>query len=327
MHPSHTLESKGDSKSRVLYVVSDWLEFIGYWKKNPEEVATPQKKRKLKPIPRVSVEAIDDFDRGVIRRAIYGMYDRNEHVTLDTLLDVLRANPEPGTASIFEGGRTTLYKLLHEIGFSWQKTSGRRVLMEDVNVAAKRIAFLREYRKLAAENNNFVEKLPTKSWRKEEYAAWLTKHNIKFDPSAMKMELMSKALAHKPEKRFKIDEMVRECGHQVLRLPPYHCQYNPIELVWANCKGYYKKHTGRNNKFDDAAVRALWQEALARVTPESWSKNVDHTEKIINDDWAREMKMDASETQPFIIQLDNNESDSDDEEEEEEVLAIPLLSD
>nr|CAD7415316.1 unnamed protein product [Timema poppensis] len=52
-------------------------------------------------------------------------------------------------------------------------------------------------------------------------------------------------------------------------------------------------------------------------------KNVDHIEKIINDDWAREMKMDATETQPFIIQISNNESDSDDEE----VLAVPLLPD
>nr|CAD7197000.1 unnamed protein product [Timema douglasi] len=299
---------------------------------NPEEVATPQKKRKQKPTPRVSVEAIDDFDRGVTHRAIYGMYDRNEHVTLETLLDVLRANPGPDTASIFEGGRTTLCKLLHEIGFSWQKTNGRKVLMEDVNVAAKRIAFLREHRKLAAENNNFVfldetwiffkaillqvEKLPTKSWRKEEYAAWLTKHDIKFDPSTMKMELMSKALAHKPEKRYKIDEMVHECGHKVLRLPPYHC---PFELLWANCKAYYKNHTGRKNHFGGAAVRTPWQEALARVTPENWSRNVGHTERIINDDWAREMKMDVSETQPFIIQLDNNKSDK------EEVLVLNFI--
>nr|CAD7419582.1 unnamed protein product [Timema cristinae] len=52
-------------------------------------------------------------------------------------------------------------------------------------------------------------------------------------------------------------------------------------------------------------------------------KNVYHTEKIINDDWAKEKKMDASETQPFIIQI-GNKSDSD---EEEEVLAVPLLPD
>nr|CAD7602167.1 unnamed protein product [Timema genevievae] len=108
-----------------------------YWKNNPEEVATPRKK---KPTPRVSIEAIDDFDRGVVCRAIYGMYDRNEHVTMDTLLDVLRANPGPDTTS----GETT-----------------------------------------------------HKEWRKDEYTAWLTKHDIKFDPSAMKMELMSKALAYK----------------------------------------------------------------------------------------------------------------------------------
>nr|CAD7205889.1 unnamed protein product [Timema douglasi] len=67
----------------------------------------------------------------------------------------------------------------------------------------------------------------------------------KDDPSAMKMELMSKALAHKPEKRSKIDEMVRECGHKVLRFHPYHWQYNRIELV---------RVTTRNNKFDDVAL-------------------------------------------------------------------------
>nr|CAD7397161.1 unnamed protein product [Timema cristinae] len=115
-----------------------------------------KRREKKKPTSRVSVEAIDDFDRGVVHRAIYSMYDRNEHVTLDTLLDVLRENPGPDTANIFGGGRTMLYKLLHEIGFSWFKTNGRKVLMEDVNVATKRIAFLREYRKLAAENNNFI---------------------------------------------------------------------------------------------------------------------------------------------------------------------------
>nr|CAD7435529.1 unnamed protein product [Timema monikensis] len=63
----------------------------------------------------------------------------------------------------------------------------------------------------------------------------------------------------------------------------------------------------------------LMSKALAHKPEKSWSKNVYHSEKIINDDWAREMKMDVSEIQPFIIQIGNNESDSD---EEEEVLAI-----
>ncbi|XP_072389297.1 traB domain-containing protein-like [Diabrotica undecimpunctata] len=28
-------------------------------------------------------------------------------------------------------------------------------------------------------------------------------------------------------------------GHRVLRLPPYHCQFNPIENVWSDSKRYY----------------------------------------------------------------------------------------
>jgi transposase len=31
----------------------------------------------------------------------------------------------------------------------------------------------------------------------------------------------------------KTDEFLRGKGHDVLRLPPYHCEFNPIEVVWA----------------------------------------------------------------------------------------------
>lgn len=35
-----------------------------------------------------------------------------------------------------------------------------------------------------------------------------------------------------------MDEYLREQGISVLRLPPYHCQFNAIELTWAELKGY-----------------------------------------------------------------------------------------
>ena len=30
------------------------------------------------------------------------------------------------------------------------------------------------------------------------------------------------------EKSYEVDEMTRKSGHEVVRLPPYHCQFNPI---------------------------------------------------------------------------------------------------
>jgi transposase len=43
------------------------------------------------------------------------------------------------------------------------------------------------------------------------------------------------------EKKYKLDAVALKMGHEVVRLPPYHCQYNPIELIWAQVKGEVAK--------------------------------------------------------------------------------------
>ncbi|GBP70621.1 hypothetical protein EVAR_98201_1 [Eumeta japonica] len=53
---------------------------------------------------------------------------------------------------------------------------------------------------------------------------------------------------------------------EVLRLPPYHCELNPIELVWADIKG----HVARNNTiFKIADVKKLLSEGLTQIMPEN----------------------------------------------------------
>jgi transposase len=42
----------------------------------------------------------------------------------------------------------------------------------------------------------------------------------------------------KPEPVHKRDDFLRGKGHDVLHLPPYHCEFNPIEMVWGDVKGY-----------------------------------------------------------------------------------------
>ena len=34
--------------------------------------------------------------------------------------------------------------------------------------------------------------------------------------------------------------MVKEAGHEVVRLPPYHCELNRIELAWPQVKRFIK---------------------------------------------------------------------------------------
>ena len=55
---------------------------------------------------------IDDFDRQAIRRVVHGFY---EHPTLRSLLAKLKAR------QLFKGGKSTLHKLLREMGFGYRK--------------------------------------------------------------------------------------------------------------------------------------------------------------------------------------------------------------
>ena len=65
----------------------------------------------------------------------------------------------------------------------------------------------------------------------------LKAHNIPVpNPVPRNAVLSQKVKEANIAKRCVIDEIARACGHEVLRLPPYHCTLNPIELVWAQLK-------------------------------------------------------------------------------------------
>ncbi|VVC34101.1 Hypothetical protein CINCED_3A015520 [Cinara cedri] len=71
------------------------------------------------------------------------------------------------------------------------------------------------------------------------------------------------------EKNYKLDEIALQMGHEVLRIPLNHCQYNPIELIWAQVKG---KVAEKNNTFKIVDVEVLVNSALDTVTTEDWAK-------------------------------------------------------
>jgi transposase len=121
-----------------------------------------------------------------------------------------------------------------------------------------------------------VEKQPVSSWKKRDIEKWLVEKNISFSSVALKHELLYTAQNNKQPKRYVIDELVNKYGHQVLRLPPYHCQFNAIEEIWGITKVYYKSHMGRDGYGDDK-VLAMWKESLNQCTNEIWQKVINRT--------------------------------------------------
>jgi transposase len=84
-----------------------------------------------------------------------------------------------------------------------------------------------------------------------------------------KPELYSLIKLRKPRfKTFKIDALLAEHSQSALRLPPYHPDLNPIELIWASIKEYV---TRKNVSFCLDYAMKLAEEMFNIVTKEEWS--------------------------------------------------------
>ena len=68
---------------------------------------------------------------------------------------------------------------------------------------------------------------------------------IEYDDEMTKKNLFEKISINRPprDQQYSIDKVMRNAGHEVIRLPPYHCELNPIELAWGFCKKYVERKT------------------------------------------------------------------------------------
>ncbi|CAH2083377.1 unnamed protein product [Euphydryas editha] len=89
-----------------------------------------------------------------------------------------------------------------------------------------------------------LERLPNMGWRNAEIQEWLRIKEIFFKEEETKAHLMAKIDTNKHTKKYFVDQCAATKNITVIRLAPYHCELNPIELIWAQIKSY----VGRNNK-------------------------------------------------------------------------------
>lgn len=155
-----------------------------------------------------------------------------------------------------------------------------------------------------------LERIPNKSWRKGDIITWLSTKSITFDEGLVKAELLELVKTHgKQFQTYVIDDLAKQAGHNILRLPPYHCCLNPIEMAWSQVKGYVANH---NTTFKLADVRGLVDAAFGVVTADKWSDCVQHVVKEEQRMWDLEGIMDTV-VDKCVINLGEDSSDSDSE--------------
>lgn len=160
-----------------------------------------------------------------------------------------------------------------------------------------------------------LEKYPNASWKKAAILEWLISRDVVRErplSSLLKPELLAISKKMRPQcKSYVIDNLVN--GHTVLRLPPYHCEFNFIELAWAMVKGYVKQ---KNTTFKINDVRQLLITAIERVTPQNWQnfikQVIEEEDRIWKADNIMDDMIDAME--PCIITITGETTSTDDSE-------------
>ena len=111
---------------------------------------------------------------------------------------------------------------------------------------------------------------PNFSQKKAVLQYYLTQHNIPFSATDTRKVLYEKIKQKKTTVVYKTDKIANLHGHEVLKTPVRHCELNPIELIWAQVKGFVATN---NTTF-------RLKDAFGKITKDVWTKAKEHVVKI-----------------------------------------------
>lgn len=158
---------------------------------------------------------------------------------------------------------------------------------------------------------------PTKQWLKKDIRTWLTERGIPWDAEMIKQELLTLAEPHREEcQQYFVDQIAKEAGHEVLHLPPYHCELNPFKMVW----GFLKAQKTQQNislKMED--VLHSTSEGFQRFT-DMWPRYIEHVIVLEQEMWQLDGMMEEIIERIIINASEetSNEDENDDSDDTSE---------
>ena len=121
----------------------------------------------------------------------------------------------------------------------------------------------------------------------------------------LRPQLLELARLHKPPPSYAIDQLIRQNGHEVLRLPPYHPDFNAIELIWSQLKGIVRQ---RNLTFRLDDVLKITTEAFNDIGSKHWEKVCLHVDRVVEDHKKKDYVVDQV-IDSVVIELTDSSTD------------------
>ena len=148
-------------------------------------------------------------------------------------------------------------------------------------------------------------------WKKQQYIDWLKSKDIAVPKKNLRAELWNMCKQERDRYPAKIVESIaKNAGHETLRLPPHHCELNPIEMVWRVLKNYVATE---NKDMTLKSVEELFRKRHAELKdqPEFWKKCVEKVKRIEEDYRKSDISVDIQVEKLCVELHPDSLSDSD----------------
>jgi hypothetical protein len=131
-----------------------------------------------------------------------------------------------------------------------------------------------------------VETIPTSSTKKQEIIDWLNAHEISFSSNLRRPELLEIVKINKEKVPFSCIRIAEQYEHEVSFTPPYHCELQPIEGVWAVVKGEVACSSPHSNLLSvrNTLLDAFKKKITSQVIIGLWKRALKHAKEYLEYD-------------------------------------------
>ncbi|XP_053378674.1 uncharacterized protein LOC123526970 [Mercenaria mercenaria] len=169
------------------------------------------------------------------------------------------------------------------------------------------------------------DRLPTMAKTIAHIQQWQQRKGVQYSNDLQKRQVIDLCKTHQPAKPiFSVDQILTRHGHSVIRLPQYHPDLNPIELIWATLKGYIAR---RNLSFKMTDVERLIQEGLQSISRATSANCCRHVTDIEARLWRENIAPSEKAQTPVLIALIGTDTEATDAADESTDTAPGTVTD
>ena len=131
-----------------------------------------------------------------------------------------------------------------------------------------------------------VETIPSSNAKKQELIDWLNAHEISFSNDLKRPELFELVRINKEKVPFSCINIAEQYEHEISFTPPYHCELQPIEGVWAVVKGEVARSGPHPNLLSvrNTLLDAFKKKITSQVIVGLWRRSLKHAKDYLESD-------------------------------------------